>query len=239
MTVVHLIRHGKATPDKASYDELHPIGQEQSRRLGAYLAARDQRFDAIYCGPLQRQADTLRIMREAAGATAARWPTTVVLDGLAEAPLEAIMRHCLAERLPGDVALQGLLHALGASTEPGASALALESLLSYLVERWVAGEFERPGIESAADFGRRVLGAFSQVLAEQPGAAHVAVITSGGVIGWLVAHAQGLPEFQRTGGLGRFLNTSITRIEATTGGLGVIGLNALDHLADPALETFI
>ena len=43
-------------------------GIEQARLLGAHLAQRGQRFDAVYVGPLRRQRETLRLMREAGGA---------------------------------------------------------------------------------------------------------------------------------------------------------------------------
>src|SRR5687768_12328282 len=102
MATLHLIRHGKATPGAATYDQLHTLGTQQSQLLGEHLQKRRVHFDAIYCGPLVRQRATLAVMREGAGDVGSAWPEESIVPELAEAPLEAIARHCFTERLPND-----------------------------------------------------------------------------------------------------------------------------------------
>src|SRR5262245_4817205 len=106
MTILHLIRHGRASALEADYDQLQPLGELQARLLGAHLAERAQRFDGVYVGPLKRQRETWRLMCEAAGAWAQQWPEARVLDGLAEGPFEVLMKAHLRPRIKLDVALQ-------------------------------------------------------------------------------------------------------------------------------------
>jgi hypothetical protein len=85
----------------------------------------------VFVGPLVRQRETLRLMREAAGALGAAWPDAVVLEGLAEGPFEIIMKHHVRPRLPDDAALRALASDVrGASGE--ARAVALNALFDGL-----------------------------------------------------------------------------------------------------------
>jgi broad specificity phosphatase PhoE len=239
MTTLHLIRHGKASPGKASYDELHAIGEQQSRLLGAYLGAQGRGFDAIYCGPLSRQVNTLRLMREAGGETARGWPETLSLDSLAEAPIEAVVKQCLPARLSIDPHLQALVRELGDGTDKARAQTGFAAISTYIVELWVTGELSGSGIETAAEFGSRVRAALAEILAQQGSGREVAVITSNGVIGWLIAHAQGDAQPDRSGPGRRLHNSSITRLRVVDAGLRVTALNLVEHLADPTLHTFI
>lgn len=241
MTTLHLIRHGKASPAKASYDELDPIGEQQARLLGEHLGRIEQRFDALYCGPLRRQQDTLRLMREGAGAFSARWPQAIELDALAEAPLEAVMRQCLPERMLTDSTLTALIAAIGDGSDQARAKAGFDALLDYSIDLWVRGELARPGLETAQEFSDRVLGGLEQILAregEHEGR-QVAVVTSNGVIGRLVAHASKAADALRLGPGRRYWNSSRTLLALRNGELGVGPSNLVDHLADAALHTFI
>lgn len=239
MTTLHLIRHGKASPGKASYDELHPLGEAQARLLGEHFARMGQRFDALYCGPLVRQRDTLRLMREAAGAVGAAWPQARVLDALAEAPIEALMRKCLPERLTHDQTLQSLVADLGDGSDVERMRRAFEALFEYVIGLWASGEMSPPEIETAAAFGERVVAGLGEILAREGEGREVAVVTSNGVIGRMVAHVVGAAEPDRAGPSQRYLNSSRTRVRAAAGGLRLEAANVVDHLADLTLHTFL
>lgn len=239
MTMLHLIRHGKATPAKASYDELHPLGETQARLLGAHLARVGQRFDAIYCGPLQRQRETLRLMRDAAVELGVAWPQEHILDALAEAPIEALMRQCLPEQLAHDAALQGLVAALGDGSDHERTRLALEPIFDHVVGLWVSGVMARPDIETAPQFGARVVAALEHILRVEGESRHVAVVTSNGVIGRLVEHINGVADADRTGPAQRYRNSSRTCVLFRDGCLRVEVADDVGHLADAQLHTFL
>ncbi len=92
-TRVLLLRHAvTAAPDvfhgAESDVELGPGGIEQARRVAARVAA--ERPDAVYSSGMRRAAETARIIADACGVPALRWP------GLHErrmGPLSGVPRH--------------------------------------------------------------------------------------------------------------------------------------------------
>src|SRR5262245_40932853 len=64
MSTLTLIRHGQARAFENDPDRLSPLGEEQSRRLGAYWAQSGICFDEVYTGTLERQKATARIVGE-------------------------------------------------------------------------------------------------------------------------------------------------------------------------------
>jgi broad specificity phosphatase PhoE len=239
MTTLHLIRHGKAMAGAEQYDQLHAIGERQSRLLGEHLRETRVRFDAVYCGPLTRQVDTLSHMRSAAGEAGAAWPPAVILAELSEAPLEALARHCMTERLNTDLKLQALIREFHSAPRAHGDTAFFEAVLAYVVELWVSGEVTLPAVETAADFGRRVRLGLDQIYQNGGEGRHIAVVTSNGVIGWLAGYAKKEAEPERTCLLRRLFNASVSRFTMTSGGLELSAWNVVDHLADAELRTIL
>jgi broad specificity phosphatase PhoE len=239
MTTLHVIRHGKAMAGAAQYDQLHAMGQKQARLLGEHLRATSAHFDAVYCGPLARQLDTLAHMREAAGSVGAAWPPAIILAGLSEAPIEPLARHCMTERLATDVKLQAIFaeHHFG-KRALGDTAF-LEAVLAYVVDLWVSGAVTLPGIETAPEFGQRVRSALDQILQGGEEGRQVAVVTSNGVIGWFAGYAQSEAEAERACLLRRLFNASVSRFTEKGGRLELSAWNFIDHLVDSELRTIL
>lgn len=242
-TTIHLIRHGKASPSSDNYDQLHERGIAQSRMLGAHLGARGARFDAVYCGPLVRQRDTLRLMREAAGAAAGAWPDARILDGLREAPVEMIMRQCMVERLGSDATLDALIARVqAAGSDRAALRVTMGAVFDHMTDLWREGTLVRDGLESYVAFRARVLGALDAILGAAGVGQEIAVITSNGVIGCLVDHVEASRPRSRGANSGpelQFANSSITRLSVTDGSVAVTARNVHEHLDDEALVTFL
>ena len=237
MTTLHLIRHGKASPSEANYDQLHPRGQEQSRLLGAHLQAHQRHFDRVYCGPLVRQRDTLRLMREAAGTVGAAWPDERTIAGLTEAPVEMLVREVTFALLPHDEVLQAHMNAVQAAGEDRAALRsAMTTAFNYLIGLWRTGAATHPGLETYAAFQSRVIETLEAIVAERGDAAHVAVVTSNGVIRCMLGHvdpsATAVEELQ-------FINTSVTTLAVEDRGLRMLARNDVAHLPDPALHTHL
>jgi broad specificity phosphatase PhoE len=231
MTTLHLIRHGRASALEADYDQLQPLGELQARLLGQHLALRAQRFDSVYVGPLKRQLETLRLMREAAGPLGAAWPDAVVLEGLAEGPFEALMRHHVRPRLPHDAALQAIAKRVRGATAPGERDTALGELFDYMVQAWRRGDVTAPEIESAVVFDARVAVTLEQIAQREGRGREVAVVTSNGVIGRLLLGAGMAPANGAAGH--RVYNTSVSLLELCADGTVARGYNLTEHLRDP------
>lgn len=237
MTILHVIRHGRAMAGAARYDQLHPMGETQARLLGRYLRENSLHFEAVFSGPLTRQVDTFTHMRNAAGDVGAAWPPAVILAELSEAPIEALGRYCMTERLAIDTKLQSLVSELASGQRPLEDPAFFEAFLSHVVGLWVSGEVTVPGIETAPEFGRRVRAAFDRIVASAGDARHVAVVTSNGVIGWLAGHVAGEAEPERTCLRDRLFNASVCRFTVVDGRLTQSAWNITDHLADDQLKT--
>src|SRR5215212_5206975 len=75
MSVVLLVRHGQASWGAEDYDELSPLGEQQSRVLGAALAARGVRPDVVLRGAMKRHRQTAEATAAGAG-----WAGDIVED---------------------------------------------------------------------------------------------------------------------------------------------------------------
>jgi broad specificity phosphatase PhoE len=237
MTTLHLIRHGRASALGADYDQLQEQGELQARLLGEHLAARGQRFDAVYVGPLRRQLETLRLMRQAAGAVGAAWPEAVVLDGLAEGPFEHLMRQHVRPRLPQDTRLLAIAQQIRSPSAPGARDAALTELFDYMVELWRRDEVMAEGLETMAGFSARVESALRDIAAREGLGRQVAVVSSSGVIGHMLEQA-GLP-LPHGASRHRLYNGSVSLLELCADGPQVRAHNLVEHIADPQLLSMI
>jgi len=234
VTILHLIRHGRASALEADYDQLQPLGELQARLLGAHLAEQQQRFDGVYVGPLRRQRETWRLMREAAGPWGEAWPAENVLDGLAEGPFEVLMKTHLRPRIKLDGALQQLLAKWREGDGEPAQMEALQGMFDRMVELWRSEEIRSDELETAAAFAARVAVATAEIARREGAQRHVAVVTSNGVIGELL---RSLPDVElqlerNAHGRLRFHNTSVSVLELHADGPRLRAHNQTAHLRD-------
>ena len=238
MTVLHLIRHGRASALEADYDQLHRIGEAQARLLGEQLGRVREAFDAVYVGPHKRQLDTLRLMREGATPAGVAWPEATLLEGLAEGPFETLFKVYLRPRIKLDQVLQAQMDALKVAADDSARQLALEAMFDRMVTLWRTGEVHGDDLEPSSVFTARVTDAKERIAAQQGAGRRVAVVTSNGVIGELL---ETLVKVQPPEGRSRhrFYNTSVTVLELSAAGPALRALNTTEHLADPELLTLL
>jgi broad specificity phosphatase PhoE len=238
MTVLHLIRHGRASALEADYDRLHGDGEAQARLLGEHLGRGRAAFDAVYVGPHKRQLNTLRLMREGAQPAGVAWPEATLLEGLAEGPFEVLFKVYLRPRIKLDAELQAQMAVLKEASDDAARQLALESMFDRMVTLWRSGEVHGDDLEPASAFNARVLDAQQRIAAREGAGRRVAVVTSNGVIGELLeALVNARPPDGRA--RHRFYNTSVTVLELAAAGPALRALNTTEHLLDPELLTLL
>jgi broad specificity phosphatase PhoE len=235
MTTLHLIRHGRAQALAQDYDQLHEMGEIQARLLGAHLAQRGQHFDAVYVGPLRRQRDTLRLMREAGGA----WPAETTLEGLAEGPFELLFKKYLSERLESDPVVKS--HAERLRDAPEERDEIIEAIFVHMIGLWTQEHIRGDDLETARDFEARVEAALAQISEREGLGRQVAVVTSNGVIGACVRRALGVSDARegREGRRTRVHNCSVTCVDVTEQGLVLRVYDNTEHLSDRELLTLL
>lgn len=222
-----LIRHGQASFGADDYDRLSPVGEEQSRRLGPWLAATGSPPDLIAIGPRERHRRTAELCLEAAGIDL----PLLALDGLDE-----VDHHELLARHRPDLDGPGALRAeLKQAPDPHR---AFQRLFANAVARWVAGVHDTEYQLTWPSFRSNVMHAL-QTLAEHP-ACTIWAFTSGGPIAVVANALIEAPVAQAFKLSWPLVNTGLTRLRLGQRGATLITYNAwphLEHAGNPQLVT--
>ena len=228
MGEIYLVRHGQASFGAADYDQLSPLGVEQSRCLGAWLTASGLHFDRIATGTLRRHRQTAD---ECFAAHTCRGPRTED-TGLNEYDhREMLARY--DSRLSTPEAVRQLIDA-----QPNPRR-AFQELFAAAFARWVAGAHDGEYTESFAAFRARVVGALGRLVAAAARSERLIVFTSGGPIAVIAQSLLGLAD-ERVAALNFSLaNAALTTVFFGTSGLRLGTLNAFQHLQQPGERTLV
>jgi len=205
MGSIHLIRHGQASWGADDYDQLSPLGADQSTALGTSWEAGGWAPTVSVAGSMKRHAQTAIAAIDACG----QGDGYDVDAGWDEYDHLAIARaHDPSSLAAGPKEFQRSLN------------LALDD--------WIAGG-EGAG-ETYAQFVARVVDAFEAVVADAGSGRRVAVFTSGGPIALVVSHllAGDASLFQRVNDV--VVNASVTTVIVGATGPRLLAFNETGHL---------
>jgi broad specificity phosphatase PhoE len=246
MSWLTLVRHGQAAAFTANSDQLTDLGARQAQALAQYWSSRQVGFDEVYTGTLERQIATERIVGEAMRSAGLAWPEPVRDAGWNEYDAGGItgkLAPVLAERDPVFAALADDFQRNAQARDRNRY---FQRMFEALMESWVRGEVQAPGVEPFDAFHARVRRARDAVLAPpgvtpdvKPATRRVAVFTSGGPIGVCVQLAVEAPPPSAVQLNWRVKNASLTEIVfSSLQRLSLDNFNTLPHLDDPALQSF-
>jgi broad specificity phosphatase PhoE len=217
-----LVRHGQASFGADDYDNLSPTGHEQSRVLGAALAARGLSADVVVAGEMKRHAQTAAGVLEGAG-----WRADVDVDaGWNEFDHVQVLA----------------VHDQPTTVEGESEKVAFQRWFEEATLRWTSGDHDERYDESFSAFTSRVDAALARLVEALPAKGTAVVLTSGGPIAWAAASllADGAPA--RTDLWLRLnpvsINSGISTIVCGARGTTLVSFNAHDHLASPNLLTY-
>lgn len=219
MSVLLLVRHGQASWGQADYDRLSARGEEQSRVLGAALAARGVRPDVLVRGGMRRHRQTALAAVEGAG-----WDADVVEDaGWDEFDhLATLSGAQVFEEVPEE------------SHEDRVTRV------ERSIERWASGQHDEEYHESFPVFQGRVDAALRRVLDGLGPRQTAVVFTSGGPVSWVAATLAdgGPPVWARLSKVA--VNSSVTKVLVGRRGTSLVSFNDHSHLeaAGPDLITY-
>lgn len=220
MGTLYLVRHGQASFGADDYDQLSPLGQQQSVRLGAYFAAKGLRFDAALVGTLRRQAQTLAGICEGAGTPleALPWP------GLNEYDSAAVIRAIHPAPLPRP-------------DTPEAYRQHFRLLRDGLTQ-WMNGVVSPQGMPTYDAFVQGITSALDHVRRHHHGG-NVLLVSSGGPISTAVGHVLGTsPETTIELNL-RIRNSSVTEFAFSPKRHMLVTYNTLPHLDAPEYREWV
>ena len=216
---LYLVRHGQASLGAADYDQLSPLGQQQSQRLGEHWRAQGIAFDAVITGTLKRHAQTLAGIQQGLG---------MQLDALAWPGLNEYDSHALIQAIvPGDMVKpttpEGYKHHF--------------RLLRDGLAQWMAGVVSPQGMPSYVEFVKGVTTALDHVRQHHTG--HVLLVSSGGPIATAVAHVLGVsPETSIELNM-RLRNSAVSEFTFSAKRHSLISFNALPHLETPSHKDWV
>jgi len=220
MGSLYLVRHGQASFGAADYDQLSPLGQRQSRRLGEWFGARGMHFDAVLTGTLRRHAQTLAGIEEGLQTRYA----ALALPGLNEYDSEALVRAIHPQPIPATAgAEQHRQHF---------------RLLRQGLRQWMAGTTQPAGMPAHAGFVAGVVHALDHVRSHHAGGT-VLLVSSGGPIATAIGHVLGLNAEAIIELNLHIRNSAVSEFKVGPRRHSLITFNTLPHLdGDPASVTY-
>lgn len=238
-----LVRHGQASTEAVTrlagdYDQLSPLGEEQSRRLGPFLGRHYPRVSRVLVGPRRRHAQTYEALRHTLP-TVADWP--------AAEPCAALDEHHgvqLVTLLAGDLVQRddALGEAMRGMISGGPDRMRDTGRMFRLVlSAWARGDLHHPEVEGWIAFRLRVRSLLSELAGHPEGA--IVAVTSAGSVSTMVADVLGVPDERAMDLMWSVRNASITTVRLRGGAVDARPLlhsyNEVPHLEDPALLTYL
>lgn len=235
-----LVRHGQASFFADDYDRLSPLGEEQSRRLGAWWARQDARFDLAITGALRRQIGTAEHVaaayRESRGEEP--FPAPLADPAFDEYDADNVMKALVPEISARDAEFRALVEANAAAVEPRDRYRAFHRLLEAVMRVWVEGSHDAGGFETWTAFRDRVRDGLRRAMENAPGARRVVVFTSGGPIGAAMQTIMRSPDPMALELNWRVHNASITEFAFGGGRVTPSCFNSIPHLEESGLRTY-
>ena len=235
MGSIYLIRHGQASFGADDYDVLSPIGVRQAEILGQHLAELGIRFDRCLAGDLRRQQHTASSALEQFSAKGLSVPTLETDSAFNEFDADAVIRALIPAMLEDEPeAIDILRNAAQNRAE-------FQRIFALVIERWLAGTHDTPGLESWLGFVERVQGGLQRILEQADSNQKIAVFTSGGTITALLHLITQIPARQAFELNWQIVNTSLNQLKFRGREVALASFNSHTHLQllkAPQLITF-
>lgn len=237
MSKLYFFRHGQASLGADNYDVLSDKGKEQSKALGHYLVENQFSFDKIFVGPLVRQIDTYKAVREVYSKQGCSIPEYREVKGLKEHQGIEAMKIALPEMIKSDSYLKSLSQSSKSHPEKTIRNTMLG--FQYFLGQWAEGEIVVEGIPTWASFREEVRKGLNEVLKSVGKGETVGVFSSGGTISAITAECLNLPNEKSVAELNFSIrNASFTSFLYSNKQLNLLSFNELPHLRS-SMITFV
>lgn len=237
MSTLVLIRHGQAAAYGHGADHLTEVGRRQAQRLGEYLVARDETFDAAYAGDLLRQQETATIVADVYKAAGKVFPAIETAIGWNEYDANGVTGALVPVLAEADAAFAQKVSDFQAAIGTREQNRYFQRMFEVVMGKWVRDEITAPGVETFSSFHQRVNDARAAII-NDPKSRRVVAFTSGGPIGACVQLVMQAPLHMAMEINWRVRNTSITELLYSRDRISLDSFNAVPHISEPDLLTF-
>jgi broad specificity phosphatase PhoE len=230
MGTIYAVRHAQASFGTSEYDRLTEIGFAQARLLGAYFAARNIRFDAVFAGTLRRHRETVSSLFEGFPESAGGPPPEFVF-GLNEYDPTAVIAAFAGAAPP--------LHPAAAKRDAGVVREHFRLLREALMA-WADARTQPLGMPTWQAFQEGAVAAVIDARQRYTNG-NVLIVSSGGPIAAIVAATLRAPSSTAIELNLRIRNSSVTEFASSSRRHQLVSFNALPHLGtgvDASLTTY-
>jgi broad specificity phosphatase PhoE len=219
MGAIYLVRHGQASFGAENYDQLSPLGMEQTRLLGEWQRACELPLSKVVIGPARRHAQSAEHFQS--GSQTRHAP--LLIPGLNEFDHEQVLY-----RYRPDLREKAALAAyLSTTANPRR---AFQDLFAVAVERWLSGEFDEEYAESWPSFQQRCWKGLHQIIEQAGPSQDIWVFTSGGPITAIAQQLLTIPDSHIFNLNWSLVNAGVTRLLYSGNRLSLSYLNNHAHL---------
>lgn len=239
MSRLIVIRHSQASFGKEDYDQISPLGHEQSVLLGEYLANTNIAFDHVYVGPLKRHNQTFEGVKGVFETKNKPFPTPVFLDELAEHHGPQVLRAALPELMDRDEEIKEWVE-LGTSSPAEKKKMHLKVFEKVMLE-WAQGRLDsnRYNLQPWMKFRAMVQKGILHIVENTPNGKTVVVFTSGGTISAMLGYTLGLNNVKTMELNPMVINSSISEFLFTNDKFSLKQFNAIPHLSEDRFITYV
>lgn len=237
MSFLFLVRHGQASFDGDDYDQLSVRGVEQSRQLGLHWAGLNLIFDHVYVGPRRRHRQTLDAVAAVYRERGLNWPQPVELPELDEHAGQNVLSRSLPDLMQRDPIIREMKEKLHEDSDTAQRDYL--RLFQKVTRMWVRRELNLPDLEAWHEFRARVNQGMAKITGASGSKKNVVAFTSGGPTAAAMGFALGIDD-EKTLELSWVVrNAAYTEFLFSRGRFSLVTFNAVPHLADRELLTFI
>lgn len=188
MPTLTLIRHGQASFGADNYDQLSPLGFEQTQHLGEFFKRTGQRVDGLITGSMQRHLQSCQSFCTGFD------PNTPLTPSI-NAHFDEFDHEQVLLLGSGIDNKADLIHHIKTAADPDKT---LFELFSKAIKRWHSGQFDDEYTETWLEFKQRTLNGLHQSVGVAQALsnknANVLVFSSGGVIACIAGALLGLSD---------------------------------------------
>lgn len=221
MGSIYLIRHGQASFDADDYDQLSPLGMEQSRLLGTWMRSMGHAPDSIICGSAKRHKQTAQACLQAWREDLNQHPeeSWLIDAGFDEFDhQEVLLKQC-----PQFANFAELKQFVAAQAYPRR---AFQEIFTAAVNRWISGEYADYA-ETWIHFQQRCRAALERACATE---GKIWIFTSGGTISALLQQVLGISDERIFDLNATLINAGVTRLHYRPSKISLSFLNSSAHL---------
>ena len=237
MSLLFLVRHGQASFHGDDYDQLSARGVKQSRQLGIHWAKLNLTFDQVYVGPRRRHRQTLDAVAAVYRERGLHWPEAIELPELDEHSGQDVVTRSLPDLMQRDPIIRELKEKFRKDSDTVQRDYL--RVFQKVTRMWVRRELNLPDLEAWHEFRSRVQQGLTKITEAAGSKKKIAAFSSGGPVAAAMGFALKLDD-EKTLELSWVVrNAACTEFLFSRGRFSMVTFNAVPHLTDPQLVTFI